>query len=663
MRFGILLGCAILLIASCASAQSPSSKPRVIKLSSSFPAKTSLGVNITEFRIALGQRLAGEFKIETVAPPRNELEALRRGEIDLAIIGSSAISAQRITDSRFQDSQGLALFDLPFFFKNLEEVKNFQDGSAGQAILGSLGAHGVVGLGFWNGGLTQLFGKPVPDVGSLKGLKLGTGVSPQGQMVARELGIVSSELSLAMLDSGAVDAVEVPPHYVENGVFSIFKGTVSELNYRPVVAVVIANQAFWRSLTSRVQATLTLEVRTMAERATAQASSLDKSALTKLTLLSRTAIKPDALPAFRRGAEPAWRAVKELTESGALQDALKHMAQTTSPQLAGGQVKREPREYKPMQVFFATDRQEERDRTLGFAGKRGGGKTNYGYIQMVVDKNRSNANRALTSPGEPIVLLSKEGFQTNLAESLKNSDRKEVLVYLHGFYNSFLDAASNAAVLANDIRLDGAIVIFSWPSARQISLYPNDEDEVTASSPHFIEFLTTVRTVPGLLRLSVLAHSMGSRLVADALKEIEKSSGGDHEFLNHIILAAPDIYTVHLRNAASSMALRSKRVTLYASENDNALTCSKTFHGKNPRAGLGGKQIVIVGNVDTLDATPVEPAGLISVPCLSGHSYVTGNRTVLDDLYDLMINDIEPKNRTRLQPAEKEGQRYWVFQR
>ena len=53
-------------------------------------------------------------------------------------------------------SQRLRIFDLPFFFSDLDEVVRFESGKSGRSFLTSLKPKGLVGLGYINSGMQQL---------------------------------------------------------------------------------------------------------------------------------------------------------------------------------------------------------------------------------------------------------------------------------------------------------------------------------------------------------------------------------------------------------------------------------------------------------------------------------------------------------------------------
>ncbi len=105
-----------------------------------------------------------------------------------------------------------------------------------------------------------------------------------------------------------------------------------------------------------------------------------------------------------------------------------------------------------------------------------------------------------------------------------------------------------------------------------------------------------------------------------------------------------------VRPTRAYVGTRLAEVTLYASSGDLALRASKLIHGY-PRAGDTDPRVLIVKSVVTMDASRVDTN-------LPGHSYI-GDSTSVDSL---IRSGLSPDQREFfLDPAELDGQRYWVF--
>ncbi len=252
--------------------------------------------------------------------------------------------------------------------------------------------------------------------------------------------------------------------------------------------------------------------------------------------------------------------------------------------------------------------------------------------------------------------LADAAFYELLRKTVSQSARRELFVFIHGFNVSFEDAARRTAQIHYDLKFDGAPIFFSWPAHdRFILTYAADETNVAWSAPHFKQFLLEIVKESGAQSINLIAHSMGNRALAAALREIELEMHEQARLFNQVILAAPDIDADDFRhNIAPAMQRTAQRLTLYASAHDEALLASQFIH-HGPRAGDAGDGLIVVPGVDTIDVTPIDRS-------LWGHSYYGSSNPVLHDLRLLLSRAVPPRDRTWLSPAERNGLTYWIFQ-
>jgi esterase/lipase superfamily enzyme len=248
----------------------------------------------------------------------------------------------------------------------------------------------------------------------------------------------------------------------------------------------------------------------------------------------------------------------------------------------------------------------------------------------------------------------EENFYRDLKARVAASSRKEAFVYVHGFNNSFADAAVVAAELAVDLKFDGAPVVYSWPSQAELVDYTVDECNVAWTQPHFKAFLLALARQSGATSIHLIAHSMGNRALTSVLEEISEEMRDSTHLFRQVVLAAPDIDADTFRQEiAPAIVKTADRVTLYASSSDQALALSKRVHGY-PRAGESGEQLVVVPGVDTIDVSAVD-TGLI------GHDYYTDSSGVVADLVDVIQGALPPQKRPWLLPKQADALTYWIF--
>jgi esterase/lipase superfamily enzyme len=107
--------------------------------------------------------------------------------------------------------------------------------------------------------------------------------------------------------------------------------------------------------------------------------------------------------------------------------------------------------------------------------------------------------------------------------------------------------------------------------------------------------------------------------------------------MGNIILAAPDVDRDAFRLLAPrSVALTGRKMNLYASHHDQAVSVSKWIHGY-PRAGFH-PPITLVPGAHTVDVTRGD---------ISGHSFYGEERRVLYDITQVLDFNAEPNDSRR----------------
>ncbi|HEY2412742.1 MAG TPA: alpha/beta hydrolase [Pirellulaceae bacterium] len=250
--------------------------------------------------------------------------------------------------------------------------------------------------------------------------------------------------------------------------------------------------------------------------------------------------------------------------------------------------------------------------------------------------------------------LTNQAFFTGLEDEL-NQKGRNVLVFVHGYNVSFADAARRTAQMAADLKFPGAAVFYSWPSQAHFYKYRLDEKNVELSVEQLKSFLLAVAERSQATTINLVAHSMGNRLLTEALKEIDASSRNQGTLFNQVVLAAPDIDAAVFKNRiAPAIVTKAQRITLYASSKDLALYASRQFNSGDPRAGDAGNDVLVIPGIETIDAS----AGDCS---LLGHCYYGDSVSILHDIQQLLANH-PARDRQFLHPISRSGSMYWVFE-
>lgn len=244
----------------------------------------------------------------------------------------------------------------------------------------------------------------------------------------------------------------------------------------------------------------------------------------------------------------------------------------------------------------------------------------------------------------------RQDFLQLLKSELSNDPDRQVLLFVHGFGVSFDGAAYRTAQIAADLEFKGAAAMFSWPSLGRISkeAYFIDEGQADYAVPHLAEFIQLLVKTTQAKALHVIAHSMGNRLLGDAVQTILKSMGIR---FTELVLAAPDIDADVFQNQiAPALIAVTRRATLYVSSNDEALMKSGGYHAM-PRIGDSSAGIVLAVGIETVDASAVKTD-------LFGHSYYATNRSVLGDVF-YVLRGLPPASRFGLHPVTTVTGDYW----
>jgi esterase/lipase superfamily enzyme len=328
--------------------------------------------------------------------------------------------------------------------------------------------------------------------------------------------------------------------------------------------------------------------------------------------------------------------------------------------------------YDIVQVFYATDRADTKnaDPALRYSGERS---TALGLSRGICEVSipATHVVGELESPSwlrfeytpdpaKHVVLksiqpLERDPFYEKLSARVASSPSKEVVVFIHGFNNSFEHAARQAAQIARDASFDGAPVLYSWPSKNRLVAYTEDEDTVQWTAFHLRDFLDELAQRTHASRIHLIAHSMGNRALTSALQMIaskERPRGTSAPPFDQIVLAAPDIGADTLTLFAREIGSAARRMTLYASANDDALLVSSFIHGGN-RAGQKDGYLLVAPGIDTVDASAARTDFI-------GHGYFGQSASIIDDIRKIFTNEAPPELRN-LVPAVIRDLRYWII--
>lgn len=243
---------------------------------------------------------------------------------------------------------------------------------------------------------------------------------------------------------------------------------------------------------------------------------------------------------------------------------------------------------------------------------------------------------------------------------------------MHGYNTSWEQAALRAAQFTYDLEFRGLPVLFSWPSRGKTLAYTADEASVAWSVPHLVHVLELLMNETGARRIHVVAHSMGNRATTGALERLVRGANDYATPLRELVFAAPDIDAGTFRqfitdfNAALATAampgaatdVAPPRLTLYACGVDTALDFSDRIH-RAGRAGQITDGVIVIAPMETVVVTDIVVDDQRDDRL--GHAYFCTNRSVIGDLFGVVLHGAKPSERFGLKPARDPVGEYWLM--
>ncbi len=252
MRF---ITAAVATLALTVGAQVATAAPIEIKFSHVVAENTPKGQMANKFRDLVAERLAGKvvvnvFPSSQLFGDNKVLEAMLLGDVQMA--APSLSKFQKYTKS-------LQIFDLPFLFKDMDAVERFQQGPAGQKLLGSLANKGLVGLGYLHNGMKQLSASNelrVPADAAGRKFRIMTSDVLQAQFEAIDAVPLKKPFSevFTLLQTRAIDGQENTWSNIYSKKFFEVQPFITESNHGVLDYLVVTSAEFWMELDDGLKA-------------------------------------------------------------------------------------------------------------------------------------------------------------------------------------------------------------------------------------------------------------------------------------------------------------------------------------------------------------------------------------------------------------------------
>jgi esterase/lipase superfamily enzyme len=206
--------------------------------------------------------------------------------------------------------------------------------------------------------------------------------------------------------------------------------------------------------------------------------------------------------------------------------------------------------------------------------------------------------------------IKQGGFDDGPLGDLGEDPGRNLLIFLHGFANSFEDGITRAAFnrqwfAASGVpAADTTVVAFTWPSAGILleppllkTAYKQDQGMAGQSGLHIMSFFANLQPLIVSARahgrrVFLLAHSMGNWALQAAVQSWFTLGNGDAFLFDEVILAAADevhnSFDLPPIGRLSALNRLCRRISIYASEADQVLDVSFLFNDLTKRLGRDG---------------------------------------------------------------------------
>jgi esterase/lipase superfamily enzyme len=268
-------------------------------------------------------------------------------------------------------------------------------------------------------------------------------------------------------------------------------------------------------------------------------------------------------------------------------------------------------------MLAATTRAPADDPAVFFSGERGDS-VSFANIVVTVPPDREIGTLSLPRSGQgnpardftvsSVQRLDKKGVSAWFDR--RAGGPRRVFVFVHGYNTRFDRAVFRFAQLAHDADADAAPVLFSWPSRGRLLDYVRDTNNATFSRSDLARLLETAAASSHVSEITILAHSLGSWVAVEAVRQLALSRGKGLAKINNLILASPDLDVGVFRRQVEDMGRKRPHITLFVAQNDRALRVSGALARGLTRLGAIDpteeeyrRQLEGLGGVTVLDLT------------------------------------------------------------
>lgn len=247
-------------------------------------------------------------------------------------------------------------------------------------------------------------------------------------------------------------------------------------------------------------------------------------------------------------------------------------------------------------------------------------------------------------------------MKSALQNSLRRANSKDVIIFIHGFNNGFIESVQALAELWHFSGRKAVPILYTWPAARGgLFGYFIDRESGEFSIYHLKESIRILAELQEVDRIHIIAHSRGTDITTAALREliIEARASGNNPRkslkIENLILAAPDLDfgVVRQRVIAEKFGPAIGQITVYMNQDDEALGLSQYImsglrFGKLSKEDFQENDRQIFERVKNVSFINVD-----GVSSFLGHSYYRTHPGVLSDIALVIRDNLKPGDPAR----------------
>lgn len=305
--------------------------PVLLRLSHVVAPDTPKGQMAQHFQSLVHERARGRIRV-VVYPDSSlwgdddEMEALRLGAVEMLAPSLSKFGMAGVP--------AFEVFDLPYLFTGLAQVRRVTQGAVGRELLQRLGRQQMLGLGYLDNGFKQMSAhRPLRRAADFQGLSMRVQAPGVLEAQMRAWGAQPLVLPFAetqrALASGLVDGTENPLSNFQTQGLAAWQPHVSLTGHGYLGYAVVANPRFWDSLTRADRAVLTEALAEALAHGNRLSAELDRQALHQLRQSAGVQLHELAeaeRAALRQAAQPVHDGLRQRLGPGLLEAVQRALA-------------------------------------------------------------------------------------------------------------------------------------------------------------------------------------------------------------------------------------------------------------------------------------------------------------------------------------------------